>query len=58
MNGNLILIVEDNPDHLELTVLTLEDLGVKALKRSTSFMARASMPGATPKESPTSSCST
>ncbi len=27
---NLILIVEDNPDHLELTVLTLEDLGVKA----------------------------
>ena len=30
MNGNLILIVEDNPDHLELTVLTLEDLGVKA----------------------------
>lgn len=30
MSGNLILIVEDNPDHLELTVLTLEDLGVKA----------------------------
>ncbi len=30
MCGNLILIVEDNPDHLELTVLTLEDLGVKA----------------------------
>ena len=30
MHGNLILIVEDNPDHLELTVLTLEDLGVKA----------------------------
>lgn len=26
----MILIVEDNPDHLELTVLTLEDLGVKA----------------------------
>lgn len=30
MSGNLILIVEDNPDHMELTVLTLEDLGVKA----------------------------
>ena len=30
MCRNLILIVEDNPDHLELTVLTLEDLGVKA----------------------------
>jgi two-component system response regulator len=30
MCGDLILIVEDNPDHLELTVLTLEDLGVKA----------------------------
>lgn len=30
MSSNLILIVEDNPDHMELTVLTLEDLGVKA----------------------------
>ena len=30
MCGNLILIVEDNPDHLELAVLTLEDLGVKS----------------------------
>ncbi len=30
MSNNLILIVEDNPDHLELTVLTLEELGVKA----------------------------
>ena len=30
MNCNLILIVEDNPDHLELTVLTLRELGVKA----------------------------
>lgn len=30
MCSNLILVVEDNPDHLELTVLTLEDLGVKA----------------------------
>jgi two-component system response regulator len=26
----LILVVEDNPDHLELTVLTLEDSGVAA----------------------------
>jgi len=25
----LILVVEDNPDHLELTVLTLEEAGVK-----------------------------
>ena len=25
----MILIVEDNPDHMELTVLALEDLGVK-----------------------------
>lgn len=30
MSSNLILIVEDNPDHMELTVLTLQDLGVKA----------------------------
>lgn len=30
MCSNLILVVEDNPDHLELTVLALEDLGVKA----------------------------
>ncbi|WP_092002548.1 response regulator [Polaromonas sp. OV174] len=30
MNAKLILIVEDNPDHLELTVLTLEEQGVKA----------------------------
>ena len=26
----MILVVEDNPDHLELTVLTLEELSVKA----------------------------
>ena len=26
--NNLILVVEDNPDHLELTVLTLEEIGV------------------------------
>lgn len=26
----MILIVEDNPDHLELTVLTLEDIGLAA----------------------------
>ncbi len=30
MNDKLILVVEDNPDHLELTVLTLEDHGVNA----------------------------
>lgn len=30
MSGKLILVVEDNPDHLELTVLTLEELGVRA----------------------------
>ena len=26
--NKLILIVEDNPDHLELTILTLEEIGV------------------------------
>ena len=26
MMDKLILVVEDNPDHLELTVLTLEEL--------------------------------
>lgn len=26
----MILVVEDNPDHLELTVLTLEEIGVAA----------------------------
>ena len=30
MNDKLILVVEDNPDHLELTVLTLEGHGVAA----------------------------
>jgi len=30
MNNKLILVVEDNPDHLELTVLTLEQQGVDA----------------------------
>ncbi|MFC5521719.1 response regulator [Polaromonas jejuensis] len=30
MNDKLILVVEDNPDHLELTVLTLEEQGVAA----------------------------
>ena len=30
MNNKLILVVEDNPDHLELTVLTLEEHGVNA----------------------------
>lgn len=30
MTNKLILIVEDNPDHLELTVLTLEEYGVEA----------------------------
>lgn len=30
MKSKLILVVEDNPDHLELTVLTLEDHGVSA----------------------------
>lgn len=30
MQDKLILIVEDNPDHLELTVLTLEEQGVAA----------------------------
>ena len=30
MSKKLILIVEDNPDHLELTVLTLEEQGVDA----------------------------
>ena len=30
MNNKLILVVEDNPDHLELTVLTLEEHGVDA----------------------------
>lgn len=30
MTDKLILVVEDNPDHLELTVLTLEELGVNA----------------------------
>lgn len=30
MNNKLILVVEDNPDHLELTVLTLEEHGVTA----------------------------
>jgi len=30
MNRKLILIVEDNPDHLELTLLTLEEQGVDA----------------------------
>jgi len=29
-SNKLILVVEDNPDHLELTVLTLEDHGVSA----------------------------
>lgn len=27
--NDLILVVEDNPDHLELTVLTLEEIGLK-----------------------------
>jgi two-component system response regulator len=30
MRDKLILVVEDNPDHLELTVLTLEEHGVTA----------------------------
>lgn len=30
MKAQLILVVEDNPDHLELTVLTLQEQGVKA----------------------------
>ena len=30
MLAKLILVVEDNPDHLELTVLTLEELGADA----------------------------
>ena len=30
MNDKLILVVEDNPDHLELTVLTLEEHGADA----------------------------
>lgn len=30
MNKKVILVVEDNPDHLELTVSTLEEQGVKA----------------------------
>lgn len=30
MTEKLLLIVEDNPDHLELTVLTLGELGVTA----------------------------
>ena len=30
MYEKVILVVEDNPDHLELTVSTLEDQGVKA----------------------------
>ena len=30
MKEKLILVVEDNPDHLELTALTLEDHGVTA----------------------------
>ncbi len=30
MNNQLILLVEDNPDHLELAVLTLEQQGVDA----------------------------
>lgn len=30
MDNQLILVVEDNPDHLELTVLTLEEHGVTA----------------------------
>ncbi len=30
MKDKLILVVEDNPDHMELTVLTLEELGVRA----------------------------
>jgi two-component system response regulator len=30
VNNKLILVVEDNPDHLELTVLTLEEHGVAA----------------------------
>ena len=30
MSNKLILVVEDNPDHLELTVLTLKEHGVTA----------------------------
>ena len=30
MSNKLILVVEDNPDHLELTVLTLKEHGVAA----------------------------
>ena len=30
MLDKLILVVEDNPDHLELTVLTLEESGLRA----------------------------
>ena len=30
MLEKLILVVEDNPDHLELTVLTLEESGIRA----------------------------
>lgn len=30
MLDKLILVVEDNPDHLELTVLTLEESGIRA----------------------------
>ena len=31
MLDKLILVVEDNPDHLELTVLTLEESGIRAV---------------------------
>jgi two-component system, response regulator len=30
MHDKLILVVDDNPDHLELTVMTLQDQGVQA----------------------------
>ena len=30
MKNKLVLVVEDNPDHLELTVLTLKEQGVNA----------------------------
>ena len=30
MSEKVILVVEDNPDHLELTVMTLEEHGMKA----------------------------
>ena len=66
MLDKLILVVEDNPDHLELTVLTLEESGIRAeiavardgVRRWITCSGKASMRAVIPKGSPRLFCST